>query len=561
MKNEKKKSWMSTLFAYAEGEKKRMYLSVVLSVLSVAAGLAPFYCMYAMLCLFAVGTATAAGIIKWCLLALLAYAVKILLFSLSTGVSHAMAYTILEALRLRLADRFLHAPLGDVENHSIGEIKSMMVDKIENLEPPLASLVTFPLSFLCMGLTFKISGESFSKYDRSASYMNSTIVEYIEGIEVIRAFGRAGVSYEKYAGAINDFRTFVVRWLTSTFVTMKLSFALFPSTLIGTLPAALALANRGTITAPQAALAVMLSISMVGSLAKLEVFSENMRQVKFTVENLQEFLEMPSLPEPAQRAKVEHTDVALKNVRFSYTGEEKDEVLHGIDLTLPEGSFTALVGPSGGGKSTVAKLIARFWDVSAGEITVGGVNVKDMPLSQLSEYVSFVTQDNFLFNCSLLENIRLGDPGATDEQVRAAARAAQCEEFIEKLPQGYDTPAGEAGKCLSGGEKQRIAIARMMLKNAPIVILDEATAFTDPENEDKLQRSIAALTKGKTLLVIAHRLSTIKNADNIVVLKNGAIEAAGTQEELLASCLLYKDMWLAHIGAQNWAVSAAEKEA
>ncbi len=591
MKNEKKKSWMSTLFAYAEGEKKRMYLSVVLSVLSVAAGLAPFYCMYAMLCLFVAGTATAAGIIKWCLLALLAYAVKILLFSLSTGVSHAMAYTILEALRLRLADRFLHAPLGDVENHSIGEIKSMMVDKIENLEPPLAhmipegaghivlpvvsilallcidwrlalaSLVTFPLSFLCMGLTFKISGESFSKYDRSASYMNSTIVEYIEGIEVIKAFGRAGVSYEKYAGAINDFCTFVVRWLTSTFVTMKLSFALFPSTLIGTLPAALALANCGTITAPQAALAVMLSISMVGSLAKLEVFSENMRQVKFTVENLQEFLEMPSLPEPAQRAKVEHTDVALKNVRFSYTGEEKDEVLHGIDLTLPEGSFTALVGPSGGGKSTVAKLIARFWDVSAGEITVGGVNVKDMPLSQLSEYVSFVTQDNFLFNCSLLENIRLGDLGATDEQVRAAARAAQCEEFIEKLPQGYDTPAGEAGKCLSGGEKQRIAIARMMLKNAPIVILDEATAFTDPENEDKLQRSIAALTKGKTLLVIAHRLSTIKNADNIVVLKNGAIEAAGTQEELLASCPLYKDMWLAHIGAQNWAVSAAKKEA
>ena len=559
--------------------------------MNLAAGLAPFYCMYAMLCLFVAGTATAAGIIKWCLLALLAYAVKILLFSLSTGVSHAMAYTILEALRLRLADRFLHAPLGDVENHSIGEIKSMMIDKIENLEPPLAhmipegaghivlpvvsilallcidwrlalaSLVTFPLSFLCMGLTFKISGESFSKYDRSASYMNSTIVEYIEGIEVIRAFGRAGVSYEKYAGAINDFRTFVVRWLTSTFVTMKLSFALFPSTLIGTLPAALALADRGTITAPQAALAVMLSISMVGSLAKLEVFSENMRQVKFTVENLQEFLEMPSLPEPAQRAKVEHTDVALKNVRFSYTGEEKDEVLHGIDLTLPEGSFTALVGPSGGGKSTVAKLIARFWDVSSGEITVGGVNVKDMPLSQLSEYVSFVTQNNFLFNCSLPENIRLGDPGATDEQVRAAARAAQCEEFIEKLPQGYDTPAGEAGKRLSGGENQRIAIARMMLKNAPIVILDEATAFTDPENEDKLQRSIAALTKGKTLLVIAHRLSTIKNADNIVVLKNGAIEAAGTQEELLASCPLYKDMWLAHIGAQNWAVSAAEKEA
>ena len=183
-----------------------------------------------------------------------------------------------------------------------------------------------------------------------------------------------------------------------------------------------------------------------------------------------------------------------------------------------------------------------------------------MPLSQLSEYVSFVTQDNFLFNCSLLENIRLGNPQATDEEVKAAAKAAQCEEFIAKLPQGYDTPAGEAGKRLSGGEKQRVAIARMLLKNAPIVILDEATAFTDPENEDKIQRSIAALTRGKTLLVIAHRLSTIKNADNIVVLKDGAIAAEGTQEALLKTCPLYRDMWQAHIGAKQWAVSSARKE-
>ena len=590
MKTEKK-SWLQALFAYAEGERKRMLLSIVLSVLSVMTGLLPFYCMYRMICLFAAGGAAAGEVVRWCLLALLCYAGKILLFSLSTGVSHTMAYNILESLRLRLADRFLHAPLGDVEAHSIGEIKSTMVDKIEGIEPPLAhmipegaghvvlpivsiialavldwrlalaSLVTFPVSFLCMGLTFKISGDSFKQYDRANSAMNSAIVEYIEGIEVIKAFGRAGVSYEKYAGSITDFCTFVVKWLTSTFVTMKLSFALFPSTLIGTLPVALALANGGIITAPQAALAVMLSISMVGSLARLEVFSENMRQVKFTVEELEEFLEMPALPEPDGRADMKHTDVALKGVRFSYTGDKKDEVLHGIDLTLPEGSYTALVGPSGGGKSTVAKLIARFWDVTDGAITIGGVNVKDMPLSQLSEYVSFVTQDNFLFRCSLLENIRLGDPNATDEEVRAAARAAQCEEFIAKLPLGYDTPAGEAGRRLSGGEKQRIAIARMMLKNAPIVILDEATAFTDPENEDKLQRSIAALTKGKTLLVIAHRLSTIRNADNIVVLQNGAVIAQGRQEELLASCPLYQDMWRAHIGARDWAVSSAAKEA
>ncbi len=586
----KKKSWVNTLFAYAEGEKKRLVLSVVLSVVSVMLGLAPFYCMYRLICMFTAGTATAAAVVGWCMAALAAYALKILTFTLSTGTSHSMAYAILEGLRLRLDDRFLHAPLGDVENHTIGEIKSMMVDKIENLEPPLAhmipegaghlvlpivsiialavpdprlalaSLVTFPLSFICMGLTFKISGKNFTEYDNSSNRMNSTIVEYIEGIEVIKAFGRAGVSYEKYAKAITDFRTFVVRWLTSTFATMKLSFALFPSTLIGTLPTALALANSGSITAPQAALAVMLSMSMVGSLAKLEVFSENMRQVQFTVRNLEEFLEMPELPEPAARAEIKRTDVELKNVHFSYAGDAADEVLHGVDLRLPEGSFTALVGPSGSGKSTVAKLIARFWDVTSGEITIGGVNVRDMPISQLSEYVSFVTQDNFLFRGSLLENMRLGDPNAGDDEVMAAARAAQCEEFISKLPQGYNTPAGEAGKRLSGGEKQRIAIARMMLKNAPIVILDEATAFTDPENEDKIQRSIAALTKGKTLLVIAHRLSTIKNADNIVVLKNGRIEAEGRQDELLASCPLYRDMWQAHIGAKNWAVSTAGSE-
>ena len=583
-----KKSWLQSLFAYAEGEKKKMLLSIVLSVISVSSGLAPFYCMYRIICLFAAGTAQTAAVIRWCLWALLAYGVKIVTFTLSTGVSHNMAYHVLEGLRLRLADRFLHAPLGDVENHTIGEIKSMMVDKIENLEPPLAhmipegaghvvlpivsviallcidwrlalaSLVTFPLSFLCMGLTFKISGKNFQTYDTANAYMNSTIVEYIEGIEVIKAFGRAGVSYEKYAKAITGFRTFVVKWLSSTYLTMKLSFALFPSTLIGTLPVALALANSGVITAPMAALAVMLSISMVGSLAKLEVFSENMRQVEFTVKGLQSFLEMPELPQPKTRANIQSTGVELKDVHFSYTGDSRDEVLHGVSLTLPQGSFTALVGPSGGGKSTVAKLIARFWDVSSGSVAIGGVNVKDMPLSQLSEYVSFVTQDNFLFRCSLLENIRLGNPAATDEEVKAAARAAQCDAFIRKLPQGYDTPAGEAGKRLSGGEKQRIAIARMMLKNAPIVILDEATAFTDPENEDKIQQSIAALTQGKTLLVIAHRLSTIKNADNIVVLKDGAVLAQGSQEKLLETCPLYNDMWQAHIGAKNWAVSAKE---
>lgn len=577
----KKKNFISCLLSYAKESRSKMILSVILSVISITSGLVPFYCFYRVIDLFVEDQVSVQGILLWSVSALIAYIVKIVCFGLSTSASHYAAYHILEGLRNRLTERFLKAPLGEVTKHSIGELKGIMVDKIEDIEPPLAhmipegsghivlpvvsmialavidwrlfaaSLITFPLSLICMGLTFKISGKNFDTYNASVAQMNSNIVEYVDGIEVIKAFGRAGQSYEKFSKAILNYKTFVLKWLSSTWVTMKLAFALFPSTLLGVLPVALLLGAEGTITVAQAALAVMLSMSMVGSLATLEVMGNEINRVQLTVEELQEYLEMPELPEKKEPASLTGYDVELKDVHFSY---EDSEVLHGIDLKLPQGSFTALVGPSGGGKSTVAKLISRFYDVSQGSITIGGVNIKDMPLSQLSDTISFVAQDNFLFRCSLKENIRMGNPAATDEEVYAAARAAQCEEFIKKLPMGYDTPAGDAGKRLSGGEKQRIAIARMMLKNAPVIILDEATAFTDPENEDKIQKSIKELAKGKTLLVIAHRLSTIKNADNIVVLMDGKLEAQGTQEELLESCPLYLNMWKAHIGAKNWSV-------
>lgn len=587
----KKDSWLKVLLSYTDGSGRRLGTSIVLSIISIVSGLMPYYCIYRGIDLYIrnMNQVPVQDIVKWCLLALLFYVIKVISFSASTWISHIAAYHILEGLRLRLTDRFLKAPLGEVEGHSIGEIKSIMVEKIENMEPPiahmipegsghillpvisflalltidwriaLASLVTVPVSLVFMALTMVISGKSFTQYDESNAQMNSTIVEYIEGIEVIKAFGRAGTSYEKYARAILDYKKFVVKWLSSTWITMKMTFALFPSTLLGTLPVGLYLTMNGYITISELVLAVMLSMSMVTSFAKIEVFSENIREMQYNIESIQDFLTMQELPEPSERAMITNHDIRMKNVHFSYTGEDKDEILHGIDLKMPEGSFTALVGPSGGGKSTVAKLLSRFWDVTDGSITIGGVNIKEMPLEQLSEMVSFVTQDNFLFRCSIMENIRLGNPAASDEEVKEAAKKACCEEFIEKLPQGYDTPAGEAGKRLSGGEKQRIAIARIMLKNAPIVILDEATAFTDPENENKLQKSIEELTKGKTLLVIAHRLSTITAADRIVVLKNGTIEAEGTQEELLASCPLYERMWQAHVGAKHWAVGVQKE--
>ena len=579
-------NWFKTLLSYAKGSGTKLVISVILSIISLVAGLVPYYCVYKMIDAYITGGLDKDRVLFWGLIALGMYLLKVTAFGLSTGISHYVAFNVLEGMRLKVADVFMKAPLGEVYAHSIGEIKGIIVDKIEDIEPPLAhfvpegsghlvlpivsfialtmidirvalgALAALPIGLIFMMLTFVISGKNLTKYQKANAHMNSVIVEYIEGIEVIKAFGKTGVSYEKYAGAITDYRDFVIEWMKDTWVTMKLAFAFMPATLLGVVPISVFLIGKGSMSVSEMALAVMLAMSMVISMTKIEVFSNSLREMEYTVKEIQKLFDMKTLSEPSKERIPEKYNVELKNVHFTYD-EKEGEVLHGIDLSLPEGSFTALVGPSGGGKSTVAKLIARFWDVSGGSIEIGGVNIKDMKVTSLANLVSFVTQDNFLFRCSLLENIRLGNPNATDEEVKAAARAACCEEFILKLPDGYNTTAGEAGKRLSGGERQRIAIARMMLKNAPIVILDEATAFTDPENEDKLQQSIAALTKNKTLLVIAHRLSTIKEADNIVVLSDGSIEASGRQDELMETCPLYNRMWQAHIGARNWSAGKA----
>jgi len=583
------KKWFGTLLSYAKGSGGRLWASVVFSMNSLISGLVPYYLVYRMLDLYIAGELDKAFVIKYSLAALLAYLIKVVCFGISTGISHYVAFNVLEGLRLKVADVFLKAPLGEVYAHSIGEIKSVIIDKIEDIEPPLAhvvpegaghillpivcfialaivdirvalaSLLALPLGLVFMMLTFKLSGKNMAKYQEANASMSSMIVEYVEGIEVIKAFGKTGVSYEKFAGSICNYRDFVIEWLKSTWITMKLAFAFMPATLLGVVPVSILLVNKGSMTVSEMALSVMLAMFMVISMAKIEVFSNGLRQMQYTVLEVKKFLDIPSLVEPETERLPSEFTIEMSDVHFTYD-EEQGEVLHGIDLTMPEGSFTALVGPSGGGKSTVAKLIARFWDVTGGSIKIGGIDIRDMKVESLANFVSFVTQDNFLFARSIKENIRLGNPNASDEEVMRAAKSACCDDFIKKLPQGYDTSAGEAGKRLSGGERQRIAIARMMLKDAPIVILDEATAFTDPENETRLQESIANLTKGKTLLVIAHRLSTIKNADRIVVLNDGRIEDAGTQEELMARSPLYNRMWQAHIGARNWA-AGNKKEA
>lgn len=582
---QQKDNWVKILFSFAAPCKGKMALSVFCAILSVAGGFIPFWAVYEILLAFINQNVTLNGILIWCLVGAAGYLLRVACHGISTILAHISAYTILEGIRLKIADRLMKAPLGEVMGRRIGYLKNIIMDKVEDLEPPLAHMIPeltsnllLPVAIFIwmlvidwrMGLAVLISpvlamipmfflmrnyNSQYAAYMEANNHVNSIIIEYVEGIEVVKAFNQSTSSYEKFVNAVQSFKEFTLAWFKSTWKSMNLMMAIMPTTLLGLLPVGLLLVQNGSISPAELAMGIILSLSIVGPLMKATTFINEAKSMEYAVEAANELLNLPVLPDSGKIVSIPHNDIALKHVTFSYDGSEQNEVLHDVNLELPEGSFTALVGPSGGGKSTIARLIARFWDVTGGSITIGGKNVKELSIRQLSELVSFVTQDNFLFNCSLKENIRLGNPNATDEEVYAAAKAACCDEFIVRLDKGYDTPAGDAGKRLSGGEKQRIAIARAILKNAPIVILDEATAFTDPQNEDKIQKSIMALSKGKTLLVIAHRLSTIQNADQIVVLKKGRIVDCGKQEELLKRCPLYADMWKAHIGAKNWSVS------
>lgn len=588
---QQKDNWVKILFSFAAPCKGKMALSVFCAILSVAGGFIPFWAVYEILLAFINQNVTLNGILIWCLVGAAGYLLRVACHGISTILAHISAYTILEGIRLKIADRLMKAPLGEVMGRRIGYLKNIIMDKVEDLEPPLAHMIPeltsnllLPVAIFIwmlvidwrMGLAVLIApvlamipmfflmrnyNSQYAAYMEANNHVNSIIIEYVEGIEVVKAFNQSTSSYEKFVNAVQSFKEFTLAWFKSTWKSMNLMMAIMPTTLLGVLPVGLLLVQNGSISPAELAMGIILSLSIVGPLMKATTFINEAKSMEYAVEAANELLNLPVLPDSGKIVSIPHNDIALKHVTFSYDGSEQNEVLHDVNLELPEGSFTALVGPSGGGKSTIARLIARFWDVTGGNITIGGKNIKELSIRQLSELVSFVTQDNFLFNCSLKENIRLGNPNATDEEVYAAAKAACCDEFIVRLDKGYDTPAGDAGKRLSGGEKQRIAIARAILKNAPIVILDEATAFTDPQNEDKIQKSIMALSKGKTLLVIAHRLSTIQNADQIVVLKKGRIVDCGKQKELLRRCPLYADMWKAHIGAKNWSVSEKKEVA
>ena len=586
----KERTWLGILLSFAAPCRGKMAASVVLAILSVAGGFVPYLGVYQIIRLFLERQADWDGILFWCGVCLAGYAVKVAGYALSTMLAHVSAYTILEGLRLQAADRLMGAPLGEVESRPIGAMKSTIVDRIEDIEPPLAHMIpelssnillplvvvvamfsidwrmglallaTIPFALIPMAFGMRSYNKNYAAYMEANAHVNSVIVEYVEGIQVVKTFSQGERSYQKFAQAVSSFKAFTMDWYRCTWASMNLCLSILPTTLLGTLPIGIYLYQAGVLDPAQVTLCLMMALGIVTPLMSATAFINSIKSMQFAVKDTRELLDLPQLSQAEQDAPLNDCDIQLHDVSFSYGGSDGKEVLHHLDLTIPQGKFTALVGPSGGGKSTIARLAARFWDVTGGSITLGGRDIRELPLKQLSREISFVTQDNFLFDCSLKENIRLGKPGASDEEVFAAARAAQCEEFIGRLEHGWDTAAGDAGKQLSGGERQRIAIARAILKDAPIVILDEATAFTDPENEDKIQRSIMALSKGKTLLVIAHRLSTIKNADQIVVLEKGQIVDRGTQRELLSRCPLYQALWAAHVGAQTWAVTSGEKE-
>ena len=589
MKKEKAKheSPYKGIFRFASEKKQQLTFSVILSVLSSIFGIVPYIAVAVLLQSALEGRLTMEWAVLLPVIALCGFFLKHWLYAKSTLCSHKVAYEIIKNIRVTVMRKMSKVSMGTVQSKSSGEFKQLIMDDADRLEVPIAHAIPemiastlvpvlvilylllidwrMALAALATGVIGNViyycmligRGEMMKEYMASNANMNATIVEYVNGMEVIKAFNQTASSMDRFQSSVLKVRDVTTKWYRHCWPFMSISQAVLPSSIAFVLPVGMALFSGGAVSLSELILCILLSMAIVGSLQTFLDFWESTAVVAEVQPRIQALLDMEELPEPTQPKHSTGANVELKDVHFGYGDSE---VIHGVSFAAKAGTVTALVGPSGSGKSTLAKLIASFWDVDAGAVLVGGTDVRELSLSDLTEKISFVSQDNFLFNMSLRDNIRIGKPDATDKEVEWAAAQAGCDEFIARFPKGYDTNAGDAGARLSGGERQRLAIARAILKSAPIVILDEATAFTDPENEDKLQHSIDKLTKGKTLIVIAHRLSTIMYADQILVLEDGQITSRGTHEQLLADSETYLDMWKAHISTMDWSMNQEVSE-
>lgn len=580
----KKESPLKRVWGMAESQHSKLKLSVLLAVLGVGAGFIPYYCSAKIIILLLSSSTsnpvTFGDCLPYLALALAGSIGKVCFSCKSTAISHKSTFAVLAEIRQRCIKKLSNLSMGTLQAQPVGHLKNILVDQIESLEVTLAhilpdmtanilmpivliialfvidwrlaliSMVTMPLGMCFMMATMKTYPAKFKEAMEIGKKMNDSIVEYVNGIEVIKAFNQGGVAYKGYADAVTDNAAFYYGWMKSTQKMMACYRNIFPAVLLGVLPAGLGFYISGSITTSDFIMVMILSMGVVGPIITATNYTDSLAQAGSIIETVESVLNAPEQHHPVKEAELEGTDIELTNVSFSYDKDSAD-VLNDISLSIKEGSVNALVGPSGSGKSTISKLIAGFWDIEQGSICLGGKELKDIPLSQIADNIAYVAQNNFLFDDTIRENIRMGRPGATDEEVELVAKSAGCDAFIQGLEQGYDTNVGGGGAHLSGGERQRIAIARAMLKDAPIVILDEATAYIDPENEAILQTAISKLVQGKTLIMIAHRLSTITAADQIIVVDHGTINARGTHEELLETSKLYQEMWEAHIGAKE----------
>ena len=553
--------------------------AVISAFLGVLGGMLPYFAAAQMIVNLLEGNRDMSLYFKWLCIGMAGYLVRTLLYTLALSISHKATFSVLKTIRQKILAKLPKLPLGTVTDMSSGKMKQLIVDQVDGMETTLAhlfpeltaniagpiliivylfildwrmallSLVTLVVGLAVMSAGMKNYPVKWEGAVKAGKQMANAIVEYIGGIEVVKAFSQSAGSYKKYSDAVNYNANYYVDWMRENQKTMSAYNAILPSVLICVLPCGFAFWLSGSLELSTFLSIVIFSLGLIGPIIAAFTFTDDLAVLGTNVEEISQLLNAEELNHKETPIKLENTGISLRSVSFSYDGTT--EVLHDVNLAIHPGTMTALVGPSGSGKSTVAKLIAGYWDVTSGSITLGGHELKDMPLSEIADQISYVSQDNYLFNRSIRENIRMGRPSATDAEVEQAAKQSGCDAFIRKLDNGYDTVVGSAGSHLSGGERQRIAIARAMLKNAPVVILDEATAYIDPENEALVQKAISTLTVGKTLIVIAHRLSTIVGADNIVVVKDRTIHAQGTHEKLLETCPLYRDMWQAHIGAKD----------
>ena len=562
------------------GEKRHKYLaSILLAILGTVCQMLPYLVMARVLTRLLAGDRELTACLWDCGLMALLWLLRVLFHSLSTAESHKATFAVLGSIRKKGLAKLSRMPLGDVQARGSGELKNILVERVDSIEPTLAhvipemssnaaaalatlayllfldwrmalaALLPLPLGMVFFALMMLGYQENYQRTVAATKTLNDTAVEYIGGIEVIKVFGKAKSSYETFVAAARDCAKSYIDWMKKSNFYFTSAMNIMPATLLTVLPIGGLLLKNGTLAPEKFVLIVILSLGLVTPIIGCMKFTDDLAKVGTILSQVTDILTAPELPRPETDLQTPcGSTVALRDVHFGY-GET--EVLHGISLTFREGSVNALVGPSGSGKSTIAKLIAGFWDAGSGAITLGGADIRKISPEHYHRLVAYVSQDNFLFDTTVRENIRMGAPGATDAAVEQAARDCGCYDFILGLENGFETVVGNGGGHLSGGERQRISIARAMLKDAPIVILDEATAYTDPENEAVIQESVARLVRGKTLIVIAHRLSTIVDADQIVLVNDGRVEAAGTQAELLQKSPLYRSMWRAHTASRD----------